>query len=334
MNKHTKLFAIVSLMLIAFAACDNDKNAKKATATKNKPTKSQVVPPAFNADSAYSYVAAQVAFGPRVPNTAAHQKAAAYLESFMRSKTAHVLLQPLQEQAFDGTLLNGVNIIAQFNPQESKRILLAAHWDSRPFADQEEDAGKHHTPIDGANDGASGVGVLMELARLMHQKAPEVGVDIIFFDLEDYGVPEFEDYSDNESWALGSRYWAKNPMPVDYRANFGVLLDMVGAKNAVFRVEAYSKYYAPGIVKKVWQQGRTLGYTNTFLLEDGGVVLDDHIAINDILGLPMIDIIHHDNSTSSGFFPHWHKVSDNLDQIDKQSLKIVGETLAYVIYNE
>lgn len=323
---------ILSLLIVVgvMAACEPAPKTKRTAAQKPKPV---VVPPAFNADSAYSYVAAQVAFGPRVPNSKAHAQAADYLQAFMQQTGAHLLVQRFQQRAFDGTPLSGVNIIAQFNPQANKRILLAAHWDSRPFADQEEDASKHHTPIDGANDGASGVGVLMEIARMMQHKAPTVGVDIIFFDLEDYGVPEFEDYSDNESWAIGSRYWANNPMPENYRANFGILLDMVGAANPVFKVEAYSKYYAPQIVKKVWTQAQDLGYGNTFIYEDGGVVLDDHIAVNEVLGIPMIDIIHYDAATASGFYPHWHKLSDNLEQIDKKSLRIVGETLSYIIYN-
>ncbi|NOR88600.1 MAG: M28 family peptidase, partial [Bacteroidales bacterium] len=157
---------------------------------------------------------------------------------------------------------------------------------------------------------------------------------IILFDLEDYGVPNFEDYSDNLSWALGSQYWAKNPHQPDYTANFGILLDMVGAKDVVFKMEYYSMYYAPHIVKKVWKQAGILGYDSTFIFEDGGMVMDDHIPVNEILKIPMIDIIHYDPATESMFFPHWHTMKDNLDAIDKTSLQIVGETVTHVVYYE
>lgn len=331
-----RLFKYIGLGVfsLALVACGSDGKQENITQSTKDSQKTVVQPPQFNADSAYSYVEAQVAFGPRVPNTPAHQKAQRYLENFMRQHTEHVILQPLRLQAYDGTILNGNNIIAQFQPEKAKRVLLAAHWDSRPFADQETDAKHHHSPIDGANDGASGVAVLMELARIMNQKAPNVGVDIVFFDLEDYGVPEFEDYSDNESWAMGSRYWANNPVPEAYTANFGILLDMVGGKNLEFRVEAYSKYYAPSIVKKVWFKAQDIGYGSVFSFEDGGVVMDDHIAVNEVMGIPMIDIIQYDASTTSSFFPHWHTLGDNIDNIEKSSLKIIGETVTHIIYNE
>ncbi|MCK5776946.1 MAG: M28 family peptidase [Bacteroidales bacterium] len=328
-NKYISI-ALALFFAFSFSACDNQKSTKKTP----KKTKKTVSVPAFNADSAYNFVAEQVAFGPRVPNTATHNQGAKYLENTLLKYTSNVIVQEFQKRAYDGTVLNGKNIIAEFNPQNKSRILLAAHWDSRPFADHDADEANHHTAIDGANDGASGVGVLLEMARLMAKQAPEIGVDIILFDLEDYGVPNFEGFSDNDSWALGSQHWANNPHNLNYTAKYGILLDMIGAKDPIFKMEYYSMYFAPHIVKKVWKQASILGYGATFLFEDGGMVMDDHIPVNDVMGIPMIDIIHFDPSTDSGFFPHWHTINDNMDAIDKMSLKIVGETVMHVVYYE
>ena len=329
-NKYIPL-VLALFFAFSFSGCDDQKSSKNAS---KKTAKKTVSVPVFNADSAYNFVAEQVAFGPRVPNTPAHSQGAKYLENTLLKYTANVIVQEFQKRAYDGTVLNGKNIIAEFNPENKSRVLLAAHWDSRPFADHDTDEANHHTAIDGANDGASGVGVLLEIARLMAQQAPNIGVDIILFDLEDYGVPSFEGYSSNESWALGSQHWANNPHDLNYTAKYGILLDMIGAKDPIFKMEYYSMYYAPHIVKKVWKQASILGYETTFLFEDGGMVMDDHIPVNDVLGIPMIDIIHYDPSTDSGFFPHWHTINDNLDAIDKMSLKIVGETVMHVVYYE
>lgn len=331
MKTNILILFITLLLGFSISSCDNEPSSKKKQKHKDI---IEVQVPIFNEDSAYKFVAEQVAFGPRVPNTAEHEACAKYLEQKLKSFTPNVLVQKFQQRAYDGTILNGKNFIAQFNVEKKKRVLLAAHWDSRPFADHDPDESNHYTAIDGANDGASGVGILLEIARLMSQQAPNVGVDIVFFDLEDYGVPNFEDYSSNESWALGSQYWARNPLPMNYSAHFGILLDMVGAKDAVFKMEYYSMHYAPHIVKKVWKQAGMLGYGYAFLLEEGGIVMDDHIPVNEIMRIPMIDIIHYDPATESGFFPHWHTVNDNLDQIDKQTLKMVGETVTHVVYYE
>ena len=323
---------ILSLVLLLLSSCGN--NLGEESSKKDKAPEKIVQVPTFNADSAYNFVAKQVAFGPRVPNTEEHRKAALYLEQTLKRFTPDVLVQSFQQRAYDGTVLNGKNIIAQFNKNQKKRVLLAAHWDSRPFADHDPDEANYHTPIDGANDGASGVGVLLEIARLMALQAPSIGIDIVLFDLEDYGVPAFEGQGSNESWALGSQYWANNPLPLDYSANYGILLDMVGAENVSFRMEHYSMRFAAHIVKKVWKQAAILGYDSIFLFEEGGYVMDDHIPVNEILKIPMIDIIHYDDNRDSSFFPHWHTINDNMEHIDKVSLRIVGETVSHVIYYE
>ncbi|MBN1649759.1 MAG: M28 family peptidase [Bacteroidales bacterium] len=326
-------FILVGLLMIAFSSCENAKKAPKKEVISEQKT---IKIPDFNGDSAYAFVAAQTRFGPRVPNTTAHEKCAEYLIGKLNEYTDTVYIQEFQARAFDATLLNGKNIIGSFNPESKKRIFLAAHWDSRPFADQDPDEKNHRKPIDGANDGASGVGVLIELARLMHLEKPEIGVDIILFDLEDYGTPEFSSRQANsaETWALGSQYWSLNPHLFNYTAQYGLLLDMVGAKGAVFKREDFSMLYAPQVVKKVWKIAINAGYGDYFLLENGSSVLDDHYFINRDAHIPTIDIIHHDSETSSGFYKHWHTLEDNLDNIDKASLKAVGQVVTEVVYRE
>jgi Zn-dependent M28 family amino/carboxypeptidase len=329
---HINILAYL-LSLLLLLSC-NFQSKKKPEDSNNKKEEVKIKIPQFNKDSAFRYVAEQVAFGPRVPNTKAHKECAAYLEDKMKTFTPDVFVQSFKERAFDGTVLNGYNIISQFNKSARKRVLLGAHWDSRPFADHDPDEANHRKHIDGANDGASGIGVLIELARLLSQQPSQVGVDIVFFDLEDYGIPSFENRYDNESWAIGSRYWSNNPIPPDYRATYGILLDMVGAKDAVFHMEGHSMIYASHIVKKVWKKAAELGYGHMFLFEDGGMIMDDHIPVNRIMKIPMIDIIHFDSTTETNFFPHWHTVSDNLDNIDPYTLGVVGEVVTHVIYNE
>ncbi len=330
-----KNFSFIFLfgLLIAFTSCENaNKTAKKEVPAAQTTLKI----PEFNGDSAYAFVAAQTHFGPRVPNTEAHEKCAEYLIAKLKEYSDTVFVQRFQARAFDATLLNGKNIIGSFNPKSKKRIFLSAHWDSRPFADQDPDDKNYHTPIDGANEGASGVGVLIEIARLMQLEKPEIGVDIILFDLEDYGTPEFASRQANstETWALGSQYWSLNPHLFNYTAQYGILLDMVGAKGAVFKREDFSMLYAPQVVKKVWEIAINAGYGDYFLLENGSSVLDDHYFINRDARIPTIDIIQHDSESSSGFYKHWHTLEDNLENIDKESLKAVGQVVTEVVYRE
>lgn len=324
------------MLIIAFTSCENGKKSQKKSVQNKLKTEETIQVPVFNGDSAYAFVAAQTAFGPRVPNTEAHKKGGEYLVNKLAKFVDTVFVQEFKSRAFDGTVLFGKNIIGSFNMEKKKRIFLSAHWDSRPFADHDPDEANHHTAIDGANDGASGVGVLIELARIMQAQKPEIGVDIILFDLEDYGTPEFapRKYNSEETWALGSQYWSLNPHHMDYTAQYGILLDMVGAKNAVFRMESFSMMYAPHIVKKVWKIAANTGYGDYFLLESGSQVLDDHYFINRDANIPTIDIIQHDSNSSSGFYEHWHTVKDNIENIDKETLKAVGQVVTEVVYRE
>ncbi|GHT31990.1 glutamine cyclotransferase [Bacteroidia bacterium] len=323
--KHLIRFLIFSLL---FISCGNTQGNKISTADS---VETGVDVPDFSADSAYLYVKKQVDFGVRAPNTAGHKACAAYLASELRRFGAEVTEQQAVLTAYDGTRLNAVNIIGSFNPKNKTRILLVAHWDSRPFADNDPDTNKHKTPILGANDGASGVGVLLEMARQFGEKLPETGVDIVFFDAEDYGQPYFDKRAEaTNSWCLGSQYWAQNPHVPNYHARYGILLDMVGAKGASFKKDKISTVYAPHVVDKVWARAESLGYASFFRDEEGGYITDDHVYVNEIIGIPCIDIIDFDN----GFFEHWHTVKDDMSNIDKNTLKAVGATLLEVVYSE
>ena len=231
--------------------------------------------------------------------------------------------------AYDGTLLKARNIIGSYKPESKKRVALFAHWDTRPWADSDPDEKNHKTPILGANDGASGVGALLEIARLINRQQPQLGIDIIFLDAEDYGA---HDQNSDQSWCLGAQYWARNPHVQGYNARFGILLDMVGGKNTVFLKESYSEQFAPDINKKVWKAAKKLGYGKMFIDEDGGGVTDDHLFVNRLARIKTIDIIASD--PEGGFTPTWHTLADNMEHIDKGTLKAVGQTVLEVIYNE
>lgn len=305
--------------------------------TNTQPTSTQTVKeasiPQFNADSAYANVARQVAFGYRIPGTDAHKATAQWLANEMTRYGAEVICQEATVTAYDGTRLPICNIIAQFAPEKPNRILLAAHWDSRPYADNDSDATTRTQPIDGANDGASGVGVLLEVARLVGMQDPSLGIDIILFDAEDYGAPEWVEGITSDTWALGSQYWSKHLHTPGYRARYGILLDMVGASGMSFYREYFSERYAAHIIDKVWDYAAQLGYSDIFINEHGGAITDDHIHMNQA-GIPTIDIIQHDPHSDTGFFPQWHTHDDTMQYIDKAMLDIVGQVVTTVIYSE
>ncbi|MDR2232693.1 MAG: M28 family peptidase [Tannerella sp.] len=288
--------------------------------------------PAFDPDSAYHFVERQVQFGPRVPNTEAHKACAQYLVSELERFGAKTYVQEAELTAYNGDRLQACNIIGVFNPEQTKRVLLFAHWDSRPYSDQDADENNYRKPIDGADDGASGVGVLLEIARQIGIHGIDIGVDIIFFDAEDYGVPSFINSNMPDSWCLGSQFWAKNPHVPNYRAEYGILLDMVGSKGATFYRENYSVQYAAPYVERVWNAARDLGYGKFFINADGGGVTDDHVYVHRGRGIPSIDIINYDRDSSHSFGSYWHTQQDTMDNIDRETLKAVGQTILEVIY--
>lgn len=335
MKNNIYMLALLLCGSLTFYSCDSAEKSS-AQLSQAEEQKEVVQAPAFNADSAYALVAKQVAFGPRVPNTAAHYATGEWIVAKLKEYGAEVKEQKFQAEAYDGTTLNLRNIVASFNPGAANRVLLAAHWDTRPLADKDENDPK--TPIDGANDGGSGVGVLLEIARTLHEaeKKPNIGVDMIFFDGEDYGQPDNSGMPYKEdTWALGSQYWSKNKHVPNYRANFGVLVDMVGAENARFAREGHSMQYARPIVNKVWKAANSIGYSDYFKYENSPAIIDDHYYVNKIGGIRMIDIIEYNMNNPDDYFgPYHHRHSDNMDVISKNTLKAVGQTLLHVIYNE
>ena len=320
-------FSLLLLSVALLVAC----GGKKAPQTAQP--QSSVVVPAFNADSAYRYATQQVAFGPRVPNTEAHVACGNWLAQELERFGAKVTSQNITLRAYDGTPLKARNIIGSYKPETNKRVLLCAHWDSRPWADADPDPKNHRTPILGANDGASGVGVLLEIARQLQAQPTDIGVDIIFFDAEDYGThADDTEPADGITWCLGSQYWARVPHVEGYMARFGILLDMVGGKDARFHREGYSDGYAKHIVDKVWAAAHATGFGQWFPYADGGVITDDHLPINQIARIPCIDIIGHYPET--GFAPTWHTMDDTMENIDPAVLRAAGQTVMQVIYNE
>lgn len=296
------------------------------------------VAPSFNEDSAYQYIAEQCAFGPRVVNTAAHDSCGNYIADKFRSFGATITDQYAESKLYDGTPIRMRNIIASINPEAGARIIISGHWDSRPWADHDNDKEKHHTPIDGANDGGSSIGVMLELARQMSiqpdSSKVNIGVDFICWDAEDCGTPTFaEDNGDGNTWCLGSQYWSKKRHDDGYRARYGINLDMVGSYNTVFYREKGSLNYAPNIVDKVWATANNIGYGNYFKYDDeGGYITDDHIYVN-IGGIMCIDVIG--SSTDGASFPStWHTANDNIKNISKETLKAVGQTMLEVIWTE
>ena len=289
--------------------------------------------PEFNADSALAFTKVQVDFGPRIMNSVSHERCGQYLSGKLKLFADSVYIQKTTLRGWDSKMLNVENIIASFSPEKNSRVILCSHWDTRPWADQ--DSVRKNEPPDGANDGAAGVAVLLEIARLLKNSRPNIGVDIILFDAEDYGQGEDSGVKEVEnSWCLGSQYWSHNPHITNYFASYGILLDMIGAKDAVFTQEAVSEQYASSVNKKVWDAAAKLGYSDFFVYEKTHPLTDDHYYINVMAGIPCIDIIENDKKTSSHFYKNWHTHQDNIEFIDKKSLKAVGQTLLEVVFTE
>lgn len=318
-------FFLYFTAIIALVGCKAQKQASDSNSASDSATATAVVD--FNGNNAYNLVKAQCDFGPRVPGTPAHSKCAEWLEQQLRDYCDSTIVQQAQVTTFDGTTLNIKNLIGSINPDADNRILLLAHWDCRPWADNDPDPAKHKEPVMGANDAASGVAVLLELARVMNNKKPTVGVDILLTDAEDWGTNNME-----ESWALGTQYWAKHPHVEGYSPRFGILLDMVGAKGAKFSKEIQSMQYAPSVVNEVWDMAQQSGYGSYFDNNAGGAITDDHIVVNQ-MGIKCIDIIDMRQGGDTGFFDGWHTTGDTLDKIDPTVLKVVGQTVANVIYS-
>ncbi|HTH55750.1 MAG TPA: M28 family peptidase [Cyclobacteriaceae bacterium] len=325
--------SVVLLFMVALIGC----TAKKKT-EENATRARTVQVPKFNADSAYSFVERQVKFGPRVPGTKSHEKAGDYFVEKLRKYGAEASVQEFDALTWDNQRIHLKNIIASYNPRMEKRILLAAHWDTRPYADKDKE--KKDAPFDGANDGASGVGVLLEIARAINEnKKPEVGVDFILFDGEDWGEKEDEDSKQvlpegyEKWWCLGSQYWSQHKHQKNYSAYYGILLDMVGARHSQFFREGASLELAPSVVEKIWNTGTKLGYTDYFVKTNVSAITDDHVFVSLKGKIPMADIVHY--QAGVGFFGDYHHTrKDNLSLISKETLSAVGTTVLNVVYYE
>ena len=290
--------------------------------------------PEFCEDSAYAFVAEQCQFGPRTMNSEAHEACGDYIAETFKRLGAVVYDQYADAKLFNGTPVKMRNIVASFHPERAERILIAGHWDSRAWADNDPNEANHNTPIDGANDGASSVGVMMEIARQLRLDSDsnkvKVGVDLICWDAEDSG--ESGGGSSN-SWCLGSQYWSGFRHVNGYTARYGINLDMVGGHNTVFYREQYSMMYAPSVVDKVWAAAHRIGYGKYFSYDDeGGAITDDHLEVNRG-GIPCIDVIGSDKD-NGGFPSTWHTLNDNIKNISKETLKAVGQTMLEVIWTE
>ena len=327
MNHTFRLFAMTLFSFILFSiGCKNDSKSPV-----KPPPKPRVKVPKFERDSAYNFVGKQVAFGPRVPNSTAHDACRKWIVEKLESYGVKVTQQSFKAKAYTGTPLNGTNIIASFNPNIKKRVFVAAHWDSRHISDYDSDQDKQKEPVPGADDGGSGVGVLIEIARTISQNPIDLGVDLIFFDAEDYGESQSEDIT---SWCLGSQHWSKNFHVKGYKPKYGILLDMVGAKNARFTKEETSMAYAPNVMNKLWKLAQNMGYGNYFVDNKTRMVIDDHLFINRIAGIPTIDIINRPADSETGFGHYWHTHKDDMSVIDRYTLGAVGQTMLAVLYKE
>lgn len=324
-----------SLLLLLCFGIFSCQSKKQTQTTDAEP---ELVGPVFSADSALAYCAEQCAFGPRTMNSTAHDECEAWIIAKFKQYGCEVSTQKADLKGWDGTLLHSTNIIARLNPQAQQRIIICAHWDSRPWADNDPDEANHRKPVMAANDGASGIGVMIELARIIsaNGQQPNLGIDFVCFDAEDYGTPSWSGKEDEDSWALGAQYFAKNISSTSLGANWkgtAILLDMVGGQGAKFYQEGVSKHYAQSIVDDVWQAANEAGYGSFFLNQTGGYITDDHKPLNEA-GIPTIDIIpYYPDCEANAFGPTWHTVNDDIHHLDKNTLKAVGQTLVQYLYS-
>jgi hypothetical protein len=329
-NKITFIFLFAALIFMEACRSNENKQEKNKTVAADTVKENPVNVPAFDADTAYVYVAKQVVFGPRLPGSSAQTKCAAWMQAMLKKVCDTVYKQDVHVKGGDGKSLPCINLIGVINPHATNRILLLTHWDSRPWADQ--DTKDKDKPILAADDGGSGVGVLLELAGVIkeHHLSATLGIDILFTDVEDYGKSEWGE----DSYCLGTQYWATHPHVAGYKASYGILLDMVGAHGAQFPMENFSTQFAPDIQQKVWQAAAKAGYSSYFPYLPADEITDDHVPVNKLAGIKTIDIINLNPDPEHPFAQHWHTHADVMSIIDKNTLKAVGQTLLQTIYEQ
>ncbi len=332
MRSTRKILIALLAGLVVFSSCKTDPKPKppvtpQTTTSQPKPKKPIKIP-SFDTELAYKNIKGQLAFGPRVPGTPAHEKTKIWLVNYFKGLGLKVTEQDFDASSPLGEKYTGTNIIASYKPEQSHRLVLASHWDSRYISDQDEKV--KDKPVMGADDGASGVGILMAIAQVLRDSPADIGVDFVLFDVEDQGATDQEEDGVTSTWCQGAQYWAQNLPDPDYKPEFGILLDMVGGKDAYFAQDKVSQVYAGPYVTKVWSLARAMGYKQYFQNISSSALIDDHLFVNKIAGIPMMDIINRRN----GLFPtHWHTQHDDITAIDKKTIHAVGQVLTAVIYH-
>lgn len=330
---HLSFKLILCLALTLMVACREDSPSSSTDSSNEAPSPKAVAPvpiPQFDARSAYGFIEKQLSFGPRSPDSPGHEACLDWMESQFESYGARVIRQSFKARKLDGGTYEASNLIASFNPEFPDRVLLSAHWDTRAVADYDPDQSKRLQPIPGADDGGSGVAVLLEIARQLQAQPIPFGVDIVLFDAEDQGR---DGGGDTYSWCQGAQYWGRQTHVPNYKARFGIHLDMVGARHARFAREGYSRQYAPQVLDKVWKLAQGMGYGMYFVDDPEPPVTDDHLFVNEYARIPTINIIHKALGSQTGFGPHWHTHGDDISVIDQRTLKGVGQVVLAVVYN-
>ena len=335
--RHPILYIIAALLATACGAGSGTKQAQPAAPAAAAQAHER---PAFDADTALALAARQLEFGPRVPGTAAHEACRAWMTDQLRAYGATVREVTATVQAYDGTRLEATNVMASYMPEARDRVLLVAHWDSRHVADEDPRPERRTEGVPAANDGASGVAVLMELARVAGRSLsdsaaarPRMGIDILLVDAEDYGAPDtWQGPHRDTDWALGTQAWARQARAEGYTANYGILLDMVGAPDATFYREYFSDRLAPQVVNLVWSTAQQLGYGDLFINQEGPAITDDHVFVNRLARIPTIDIIDTRQHEGRAFYPHWHTTDDTLDKLSAETLGRVGRVLVALLW--
>lgn len=328
-----KRILYILLFTVAMVACSGKTRTGGGDTAQAAPALN--TPVTADADSLFALVTAQTSLGPRTPGSDAHRLCRELIESRLHAYGADtVMVQQAPVTTFDGTRHTAYNILGRFNPGATRRVLLLAHYDTRPWADRDPDEANRSKPIDGANDGASGVAALLETARVAGHRLPDsIGVDLLFVDMEDSGTPSGSDDDSEDSWALGAQEWVKAmPYTSENRPRFAILLDMIGGKDARFHREYFSDRDARAVVDRVWSIARMSGLAERFPNAQGGAIVDDHLHINGA-GIPCIDIIESANPTTGSFNPTWHTMADNASNIDRRTLRDVTQVVLNTLYN-
>jgi glutaminyl-peptide cyclotransferase len=312
----------IALIVLLVSACGGlgTQEVRIAALPPLAPRPAEAQVPAFSGERAFEHIVTQVGFGPRVPGTEGHARQLAWMLEYLRARADSVEVQHFEHVAQDGSRPRMANVFARFRPDAEERVLLLAHWDTRPRAENDADPARRAQPIAGANDGASGVAVLLELADVLFRDAPPIGVDLLFTDGEDYG-------SSTRDMFLGATHFAAN-LPDGYAPLYGVLLDMVADRQPLFRIEGHSWRFAPTVVERVWSLAESLGYGDVFSRDRWGEIGDDHVPLNRA-GIPTINIIDFDFGPGNLY---WHTHQDDLPNVSPRGPGIVGRVLTGLIY--